>query len=476
MTKILIINPPYLKNYSRPSRSPAVAKSGTLYYPIFLSYLAGYLEKKNYEIKLIDCIAENLEFDDICGIIRSFIPEFIISDSSIPSGKKDSLFLDSVKSAFPSVFCALVGPYPTAYSNEIQNNNFKFDAFILREYEFSAGKLIELKYKTNLKTVYLNDSTGIFKNGTGNPEPANLDEIPFVSSVYKRSLNPKKYFYSAGLYPVVSILSSRGCPFKCSFCNLPHTFFLTAYRRRTVQNLIDEFEFIKRELPDIKEIWIEDDSFNADLNYVKTFCAEKIKANNRLKWTINFNPRVYDEETLSLLRKAGCRLLVIGYESGLNSNLDIINKNCSVKDYLELDKLIAKNKLKVHGCFIIGLPYDAKQNVYETFALSKKLRLDTVQFFPVMLNKNTPLYDLYKNGGWLKTEDSDFYCPDGLHQTNASLPDFSDRDIMATCAEFRKKFYLRTEYFFYKFFSVIFSWGELKRTVKSLIRFAKYLV
>ncbi|HPG29682.1 MAG TPA: hypothetical protein PLQ81_02765, partial [bacterium] len=93
-----------------------------------------------------------------------------------------------------------------------------------------------------------------------------------------------------------------------------------------------------------------------------------------------------------------------------------------------------------------------------------------------MLNKNTPLYDLYKNGGWLKTEDSDFYCPDGLHQTNASLPDFSDRDIMATCAEFRKKFYLRTEYFFYKFFSVIFSWGELKRTVKSLIRFAKYLV
>lgn len=475
MGKILILNPPFLKGYSRSSRSPAVTKSGTLYYPIYLSYLAGYLEQRKNDVKLLDAVAEDIDFEYITKEINLFNPGFIICDSSVPSGKSDAVFLDRIKQKFPDIFCVLVGVYPTSYHNEISGNEYSFDAFIKQEFEYAVDKIISLKKNTDLKNVYINDLNGNFKNGRNDPEYAVLDDLPYVSAVYKKHLDIKKYFYSAAMHPVITILSSRGCPYKCSFCNMPHTFYMKNYRRRTALNLMDEFNFIKKNIPEVKEIFIEDDSFNADLNYVKTFCAEKIKSGNNIKWSINFNPQNFDEETIRLLKQSNCRLLVIGYESGINSNLDIINKNCTVKKYVELDKIIKKNKLKIHGCFIIGLPYDTNKNILETFKLACKLNLDTVQFFPLMLNRNTPLYELYRTNNWLLSEKSDFYNSDGMHKTNVTLPDFSDFDIMTACAKFRRKFYLRPNYILRKMGSIIFSYNEIKRTLKSFFVFIKYL-
>jgi len=111
--KVLLINPPYLKGFSRSSRSPAVTKSGTLYYPIFLSYLAGYLINLGHSVKLVDCIADDCDLNGLTEIIVGFAPQFIISDSSIPSGRHDAGFLNEIKKKFPDIYCILVGPYPT---------------------------------------------------------------------------------------------------------------------------------------------------------------------------------------------------------------------------------------------------------------------------------------------------------------------------------------------------------------------------
>ncbi len=462
---VLLINPPYIKGYSRASRSAAVTKSGTLYYPIFLGYLAAFLEKNNFKIKLIDAIADDLDIDKIFNIICEFQPSAVICDASPPSGKCDAQFLDALKTKFPKIKCVLVGQYPTFYSNELLNADYSFDAFIIKEYDDAVLKYLTVS-QPNLNNLFIKAGGKFLQSGYSQPNTVELDEFPFVSKIFFKNLDIKKYFYSAVNYPVITILASRGCPYKCSFCALPSYFYLK-YRQRSIENLIQEFEFIKSTMPYIKTVFLEDDSFNANLDYLKEFCKAKIKFNNQLEWAINFSPANYDEESIALLKQANCKLLVIGYETANNNILKKIGKkNTSVEKYFELTNLIKKYKINIHGCFIFGLPSETEQDAKNTIKTAIKLNPDTVQFFPMMINPHTDLFYYYKYNNYLLTEQSDYNTIDGLHHTNVSTNELPADKIMALCAAARKRFYFRFSYIFRRFLKSFGSMYEFKRFIR----------
>ena len=472
--KVLLINPPYLPNYSRPSRSPAVAKSGTLYYPLFLSYCGAYLTSKNIECKLIDAIGNNLNYDEIIGIISGYSPDYIICESSIPSGKKDALFLDSLKKKFADKFCILAGTYPTSYNSEIADAGYCFDAYIRGEYETSILDLILNHGKSNLSSIYCNNGNN-FINGSVCPEIIDLDVIPFVSEFYKTNLNIKKYRYSASRHPVVTILSSRGCPYKCGFCNLPNTFYAKPYRQRGVENFLEEFEYIKNQMSEVKEVFIEDDSFNISLDFIKKFCMKKIEAGNQLPWSANFSPHNFDEETLRLMKKAGCRLVVIGYETGNEEMIKSIKKISGIKKYTELTDLLNKYGIMIHGCFIIGLPGETRQTVEKTISFASSIKLDSAQFFPLMLNNGVPMYEEYLENNNITARRSDYNTEDGLHRTNIKTQNLSSEEIMHFCQIARRRYYLDFSYIFRKFKYCLYSYEELSRNIRGFFKILRHL-
>ena len=239
--KILVMNPPFLKKYARSMRCPAVTKSGTLIYPYWLMYATGVLEEAGFEVKLLDAPAQDYELQDILNISREFKPQMIAIDTSTASIYNDCHVAEILKDNLPNSFIIFVGPHVSALPEETLKLTTKIDAVARKEYDYTLRDLVfALQEKRDLKSVLgisFRDNENIVHN-PDRPFIENLDELPFISKVCKRYLNVKNYFYSADLYPLITILGSRGCPYHCTYCLFPQTFMGHRYRLRSIENII----------------------------------------------------------------------------------------------------------------------------------------------------------------------------------------------------------------------------------------------
>lgn len=473
--RIILLNPPFITKYSRQSRSPAKTKGATLYYPYFLSYCCGVLEKNGFEVKLLDSIAKDLSHDETLKVIKKFNPSLVVIDTSTPSIINDINFASRIKTELENVHVNLVGTHPTYLPEQTLKMSDKIDSVCIWEYDYTVRDLaIALDKGKNLKSVEglcFRDGNKIIKN---KPRSLiqNLDELPFVSEVYKKHLDVKDYFYASVEYPQVTILTARGCPYNCTFCNSP---FKASYRSRSIDNVIEEFEFIKDELPEVREVMIEDETFPAVKLRTVKLCKEMIKKELNMKWSCNARVNT-DYETLKVMKGAGCRLLCVGFESPVQKVLDGVRKGITKNTQLDFMENCNKLGLLVNGCFIIGLPEDTKESINQTIEFAKLLNPDTAQFYPLMVYPGTAAYDWAKKSGYLATEDySKWLTKEGWHNTVIDRPGMSGEELVKICDKARLEFYLRPAYFIKRLLSLKKGVGEVKRVSFASKTFFKYI-
>jgi anaerobic magnesium-protoporphyrin IX monomethyl ester cyclase len=477
--KILMLNPPFTPKFSRSSRSPATTKGGTIYYPLMLSYATGVLEKEGFDVKLVDAPAGDINLKDTLRIVKEFDPDLVVVDTSTPSIFNDIKVGEAIKQTTNS-FVILVGTHVSVLPEQTLKISKKIDAVARREYDYT---IIDLAY-TLRDEKKLESVLGLsFRHGKkiihnpDRPYIENLDDLPFVSSVYKKHLNIKDYFFASAEYPMIMIMTGRGCPFRCFFCNYPQVFYGRKYRLRSPESVVAEFEYIIENFPEVKEIGIEDDTFSADLKRARKICRLLIKKgiNKRIKWWANTRVNL-DLETMKLMKKAGCRLVIPGYESGVQEILDKAHKGITTEQSLRFSKNAKKAGLLVHGCFIFGLPGETKETIRRTIEFAKKLNPDTAQFFPLIPYPGTEAYEWAKSKGYLSTEDySNWVTSEGLHNTVISLSNLDKKELVEYCDKARKEFYLRKEYVFLLIKQIMFHPGERSRIFKSAKTFLKYL-
>ncbi|MBN2067699.1 MAG: radical SAM protein [Candidatus Diapherotrites archaeon] len=479
--RVLMLNPPFFPKYSRSSRSPCVTKGGTLYYPIWLAYATGVLEQAGHKCKLVDAPASGKTLDDVKGIAKKFRPEMIVSDTSTPSIYNDVHALEELRKE-TDVFSALVGTHPSALPLETLQLSEKIDAVAVHEYDYSVRELAENVEKGRLGEKDLKKVKGIaFRSGKklqrneDRPLIQNLDELPFVSGVYKRHLNYKDYFYSANLWPEVTIVTGRGCPFNCKFCYWVQVLNTGAYRVRSVPNVIEEFQFIEENFPEAKEVFLEDDTFTGFPKRVEQFCDEKAKQGIKIRWSCN--ARVDTRlETLQKMKKAGCRLLCVGFESGSQDVLNNVSKGTTPARMEQFMQDTKKAGIMVHGCFMVGNQGETAETIRATIELAKKLDPDTAQFFPIMVYPGTASYREFKKKGWIVTEDYSKWLDErGWHNCMVSRPGLSNNDLVEWCDKARKEFYLRPKYMGKKAVQVATNPREARRIAKAGRTFFKYL-
>ncbi len=476
--KILMLNPPFLNKYSKSSRSPAVTKSGTIYFPLWLSYATGVLDKKGYDLKLIDAPAKCLDKKGTMEIVCDFKPQLVVIDTSTASINNDLSFSEEIKKALPECKICLVGTHATACVSEIIPANAAIDFIARHEYDYTLPELAEaIEGKMSLSDVkgisYVED--GALKETEEREYIHNLDELPFVSEVYKKYLDIKDYFYAHVSFPTVSIFSSRGCPSKCFYCMYSQVMFGKGYRKRSAKNLYDECVYIKKEFPEVKEILIDDDNFAVDQENVREFCNLLIENKVDLKWVVQCRVTL-TYKTMVLMRKAGCRLVVVGFESGSQKILDGMHKGITLEQSLAFNKAAKKARMRVHGCFMVGNPGETKETMNETLEFSKKLRLDTVQYFPLIVYPGTEAYKWAKENNYITAKSYDqWLTEDGMHNCVLSTPEVSDKELVEFCNYARKKFYLRPGYMFMKLGECLTNKEDFVRTFKSFNTFKKYL-
>ena len=475
--KLLLINPPFLPKYSRASRSPAVTKSGTIYYPLWLAHAAGLLEAKGHEVKLIDFPAGGINLEGRKKEITGFNPDIMVFETSTPSVESDVKCVERIKSWFQDKKIAvLVGTHPTAMPHETLNLSGSVDIIVRGEYDWALCDLAAGKGDfTGVSGISYRLNSVIVDNPARTPGE-NLDEVPFVSKVYKKHLNINDYFYAHCKNPVISIFAGRGCPNRCTYCVYPQVMFGRRYRHRSAGNFVDELEYIKKEFPRVKEVLIDDDNFAADRKFVEDVCEEIIRRGIKLVWTVEVRADL-QLKLMKKMKQAGCRMLVAGFESGNQKILDNINKGITVEQSLEFVKNAKKAGLRVHGCFMAGNPGETKQTLQETLDFAIKLEPDTAQFFPLMVYPGTEAFRWAQSKDFIRAKCfRDWLTPEGLHNCVLETPDLKPAELVNFCNYARKKFYLRPKYIFYKLADIIAHPGEAVRTLKSLKTFFKYLI
>lgn len=476
---VLFLNPPFLKRYSRESRSPAVAKSGTLYYPMWLCYAAAVCEKAGFEIDVIDAAPLNIPAQKIIEFRIKQEPDLLVVNTSTPSIYNDIKVAEEFALAFPAVKIILVGPHVTAVPIETLKLSSRIDAcaegsydFIVRDYAIALRDNKDLR---TIKGLVWRQGKEIIRNEEADTIE-NMDSIQFVSSIYKRFLDIEDYFYGHSMHPLMVITTGRGCNFKCSYCVLPQTMHKGRYRFRSVNNVIEEFKYIYKEFSNIKEIMIEDDTLTMNKDHVREFCQKLIENNlNIIPWSANSRADV-DLETLKLMKQAGCRLLCVGFESGNQTVLNNIRKGIKIEMFTAFVKNAKQAGVMIHGCFMVGNWGETKETMKETLKLALTVNPDTAQFYPIMIYPGTFDFERHEKAGNIVTKDyRKWLDEEGLHSSVVSIPGLTFRELVDFCDYARRRFYLRPKYIFYKFIQGIKNPYEFKRNIIGAWHLFKYI-
>ena len=477
--KAVFINPPFLKNFSRSQRSPAVTKSGTLYYPMWLAYAAAFLEQFGHEIDLIDAPAQGLSKDAVFKRVAAFAPHLVVLDTSTPSIYNDVQFCQELKGAGTNLFVILVGTHVSALPEASMDLNQAVDAVAIGEYDGTirdlAGALASGGRISEIPGLCYRSSEGPHR--TAEREYIDdLDQIPMVSKIYQRFLDVNHYFNPNALFPMVTMTTSRGCPHRCTFCVYPQTMMGHRLRVRSVKNVVDEVEYVANSFPTVKSIFFEDDTFPANKKRCIEICQELIRRGIKIPWTANARADL-DAETLFIMKKAGCRCLCVGFESGSQDLLDNIKKRITVEQSKAFMAACRKAGILVHGCFIVGLPGETWQTMGQTLQLAIDLEPDAIQFYPVMVYPGTQAYQWYADRDLISTHDfSQWLTPAGQHNTVIRGEQLSARELVAFCDKARRSFYLRPKYILYKLNQMARHPSEIRRTLKSARTFFIHLV
>ncbi len=476
--KVLFLNPPFLPRYSRSQRSPGVIRSGTLYYPIWLSYAVGVAEEVGAKCRLLDCPADELSEEDVFNVVRTWEPDIIITDTSTPSAETDLSHADRLQKEFPDKWVVAVGTHISATWQESFELYPNLRAAALREYDFTVRDLILRRAEG--KTMDGCPGMALREGGKAQATPArapieDIDSLPFVSQVYARHLYIPNYRYSITRHPVITIITGRGCPFHCVYCVYPQVMHGHTYRCRSAESVKEEFKYIRTDLPNVREIFIEDDTFTVDKPRLREVCEALIRDGNTLRFTANSRSDL-SEEDLRLLHRAGCRLLCVGFESEADHMLKSMKKAMVSTRARQFRENAQHAGVMIHGCFMVGNPGETLDTMRGTLEYAKELACDSAQFFPIMVYPGTEAYEWAKEQGYLKAETyREWVDETGQHRSVVETDHVSADELMAFCDAARREYYLRPQYIWQQLCTIARTPGEAPRILSAFGKLSRFL-
>lgn len=483
---ILFVNPPFKAEYgkySREARSPMITNSGVIYYPLWLLYAAGVCEQEGHNITFLDAPAKRMTHEESFKWIeeKKIDFELIVIDTSTPSIYNDVKFAGDLKEKYKKAYVILVGTHPTALPEETLRLDNRVDAVACGEFDYIIRDLAKaLESKSNLEEVkglaFIDKNNKLVKTPLMDTI-TDLDNLPFAAKLIKKYLDPRDYFFAASAYPEIQIFTGRGCPARCYFCVYPQLMHGHKYRIRSAENVVEEFEYIVNEMPDVKEVVIEDDTFTINKQRTQDICKLLIEKgiNKKIKWLCNARVTL-DYETMVLMKKAGCQLIIPGIENGTQEMLNNMKKGTTLKQIEEYVKNAKKAKLLIHACYMVGNRGETKKTMEETFKLAIKLNADTAQFYTLHVYPGTEAYNWAKENGYIDTDDfSKWIKEDGSDNTVIHTDDMTAEELVEFCDEARRKYYLRPRYILRKLGQSLTNKDELVRNVKGFINIAPRL-
>jgi hopanoid biosynthesis associated radical SAM protein HpnJ len=413
------------------SRYPATREIPSFWYPVWLAYPAGMIKNS----RLLDAPSHGISPEETVAIAKDY--EFLALFTTTPGFKSDVRLAQMIKEANPAIRIAFVGPHVTIQSELSLKASTAIDFVARREFDYSlteyaSGKKLEeiagISYRQNGQIIHNPDRPAI----------EDLDALPFAVDVYNRDLDMTRYDIPFLKHPYVSFYTSRGCPALCTFCLWPQTMSGHPWRTRSIPNVVEEVRRCLEYFPQAKEIFFDDDT----LPWAKDRTIELCKALMPLKFTWSCNSRVtVGYETLKAMKEAGCRLLIVGFESGNDEILKNIKKGATVEQARRFMKHCKELGIVVQGDFQVGFPGETKETIEQTIQFAMELDPDTIQ-----VSMSHP-YPGTEFDAYLKKHNysvDDVMTDEGGHQLPVfQYPGLNRKEIMQAVQQFYDRYYFR---------------------------------
>ena len=444
--KIFLVNPPLTRQEAAGKMQGIV----NLLPPLGIGYIASTLEQEGFQVKIIDCPALNLTHAHLSSIFETEKPEIIgftittLSVSSAIIASRDS------KSVSPSSLIVIGGPHPTSLPEETMNNG-NFDVVVLGEGEYS---FLEVAQRVKSGSRDFSDIKGLMyrKNGelayTAKRDYVdNLDSLPFPAFHLFPPLS--KYHPMPGNVrgvPYVQMMTSRGCPYQCTFCD--RKVFGQLFRARSPKNVVDEIEMLMQRFA-IKEVKFNDDTFNVNPARVIEICEEMLKRNIKILWTCRVHVKNLSLELLKIMKRSGCWQIGFGIESADAAILEKIKKNITLDECRDAVRVAKACRMNVKVSFMLGLPGETEKTMQKTIDFAKTLPADIVNFHIFIPFPGTELFNKINNEGLLLHRNYQHYCqlnlPKYMHLPFIS-EGLEEEQIRKFSSRAHRSFYLRPIY------------------------------
>ncbi|MBV9521927.1 MAG: radical SAM protein, partial [Alphaproteobacteria bacterium] len=267
-----------------------------------------------------------------------------------------------------------------------------------------------------------------------------MDQLPFVSPIYKRDLTIEKYFGGYLKHPYVSFYTGRGCKSRCTFCLWPQTVGGHRYRTRSVEHVVAEIAWAQKAFPQVREFFFDDDTFTDNLPRAEAIARELGKLG--VTWSCNAKANV-PRDTLKVLKDNGLRLLLVGYESGNQQILHNIKKGMRIEVAKKFTRDCHELGITIHGTFILGLPGETKETIQETIKFATEINPHTIQVSLAAPYPGTFLHKQAVENGWLDVAHAELIDEHGVQIAPLNYPHLSHTEFFDSVEVFYKRFYFR---------------------------------
>jgi radical SAM superfamily enzyme YgiQ (UPF0313 family) len=463
--KVILVNPP----------APQVESCsllGITVPPLGLAYLAAVLEKSGHLVKIIDAPVLKASLPQIERELERSQPDIIGVTSTTPTIYEALSVIRIAKKTCPNAVTVLGGPHASFLAVETLKECRELDVVCKGEGEKTMLELahaVEQKESlSNVKGIVLRSGESIIETA---PQPwiKDLDSLPFPA---RHLLPMDKYTILGKKSTIGNIISSRGCPFHCTFCE-SSLLFGRVFRARSPKNVVDEMEqLINQYRP--KTIEFSDDLFTLNMKRTETICDEIKRRGLDISWACSSRVDTVSRSLLRKMKRAGCILIYYGVESGSQRVLNLMKKHIKIEQIVRAIKWTKEAGIETLASFIIGFPGETRKDIEETIAFAKSLDVDYAQFSFATPYPGTELYRMAKEKGLLLTEDwSQYTAGKPIIAVDSSTKD----DLTKLLRKAYQKFYLSPKLLLrhlskcrFSFLFKVVQWGFLNLLRQNTLR------
>ena len=416
--RILLINPPWLFR-----KDNIWSQIAGIIPPLGLAQVAAYVEQYGIQVNILDTNAENISLSELGGRLKSYdFAPTIIGITATTSIIGQALETARIcKESCPDAKIVFGGVHPSIFPGEVLSD-VNVDFVIRREgeesfYELVSGRshetILGLSYKYN----------GVIVHNKDREEIPDINKLPLPAY---HLLQMNKYHPALGSYkqlPGTGIVTTRGCPGRCTFC---FGNYLGAHIRvRSADKIFEEIKLLHSNY-NIKEIAFYDDTFTAVKSNVIEFCRLLTQSGLRITWSCFARVDFIDKQLLEIMKKSGCHQICYGIESGSEEILKNINKKISLEKAKNAVTLTKQCGIETRATFMFGSPGETKETLEKTMNFALNLDPDIALFNIVTPYPGTEMYKWADEKGFLKTKDWSKY--DLSHQI-LELPTIASGDL-----------------------------------------------